>query len=56
MLGSHWLDGDGGDAVAPVSRRQLFRGGAMAIGGLAGMGLLDPASALAEISGAAPNQ
>jgi hypothetical protein len=53
MLESRWFDAGDGETVTPVSRRQLFRGGAMAMGGLAGVGLLDPASALAG-SNAAP--
>jgi hypothetical protein len=50
---SRWLNADDGGALASVSRRQLFGGGAMALGGLAAAGLLDPASALAG-SHAAP--
>ena len=53
MLGSRWFDGHEDEVVASVSRRQLFRGGAAAMGGLAGVGLLDPALARAD-SGAAP--
>ena len=50
MFGSN---AEGDEAVEPLSRRQLFQGGALAMGGLAGAGLLDPASALAG-GGTAP--
>lgn len=53
MSKSRRFRADSDDAVAPVSRRQLFRGGAVALGGVAGVGMLDPSLALAG-SNAAP--
>ena len=44
MLRPRELNTDDG---SPVSRRELFRDGAVAMGGLGGLGLLDPSSALA---------
>jgi hypothetical protein len=38
--------------VLPVSRRELLRSGAVAVGGIAGAGLLDPTAALAQANAA----
>jgi hypothetical protein len=53
MLGLRDVKADGGSSPWPVSRRELLRDGAVAIGGLGSLGLLDPSSALAR-TGSAP--
>jgi hypothetical protein len=51
-MGSDWAHLDAGDqrsldgAALDLSRRQLLRKGAVALGGVAGLGLLDPSSVL----------
>jgi hypothetical protein len=42
------------DAATTVSRRQMLRRGAVAFGGMAGLGLIDPSSVLGWSSTAAP--
>ena len=42
------------DAATTVSRRQMLRRGAVAFGGMAGLGLIDPGSVLGWSSTAAP--
>lgn len=44
---------DRAPAARGISRRQVLRGGGIALGGLAGMSLLDPLSALAKPAGVA---
>ncbi|MFL5824390.1 MAG: hypothetical protein ACJ764_13215 [Solirubrobacteraceae bacterium] len=53
MPRSHDFNPDADGTLKPVSRRQLLRDGAVVAGGLGGLGLLDPSSALAR-AGAAP--
>lgn len=52
MIDSRELDTDAGSGVGPVSRRRLLRDGAVAIGGLAGAGLIDPSAAIARANAA----
>ena len=53
MRGPGDLDMNAGSDLRPLSRRALLRDGVVAMGGLGGLGLLDPSAALAR-SGRAP--